>query len=661
MSTDVKNPSKKSTQKKSVRKSSTGSKIQKLEEMKSRTKGIKALGSEIKIGEGGYIYNANAEKNDPSRWMTDDSDIRKRTLDQVTMLGSHDSGMSEDNYVWGTNYGIPSTTITQLIDIAGQLKLGVRYFDIRPAYWTSENRADGKKGFYCGHFSNTEMLGWQGAFAQSLSSVIDQINEFCKDKKELIILKIGHVLNITGHSKVYPDFVDNYVDVRDFDSSDWKRLCGELKKIQYLCPYNKNLLCKDISKRKTIGELTKEKSAVVVFDEDGHLGSLDECFCKGEDLNIYDKYANKDEVSEMREDQFMKMIEYGNNPDQLFLLSWTLTQQAGSITTPILKLAQKANEHLYEVVNEAGSYAIFPNIIQIDRVEGDQGFSVVQEINDFRKTDTMYVKMKLDFYDDGKPRCTVDIPGRHERLINDSNAKAFHIYGDELKKAVGKYKGKEPNDAFLHSPTPWGDLYERYDWSEVKLVIEYSGERFPKLEVETASVWGYAQKEVTNNGKEKGTYDVALRSHFINVKDIINYDRSDDLIGTKVLHIVDFPRRNDEEKTAHIRSNVDIGNCMSIGEVPGFVSCQGSVELEPGETVNACLYATGYSIKVSLPFRAYLTGYVAVNYNPTYEGHHFYGIPVGNILKSNGIPNDIVFGAEVKLGYVGNPIIKFEK
>lgn len=40
-----------------------------------------------------------------------------------------------------------------------------------------------------------------------------------------------------------------------------------------------------------------------------------------------------------------------------------------------------------------------------------------------------------------------------------------------LKRAVQKYFGKRPNDAFLHSPTPWDDLYKRYEWPEVCTVL----------------------------------------------------------------------------------------------------------------------------------------------------------------------------------------------
>ena len=162
----------------------------------------------------GVVYDVSL---DPSRWMTEDQNIRQLTLDQVTLLGSHDAGMSRVQ--WCTSFGTESRTVTQTCDIAQQLNFGVRYFDIRPTYFSKKPEHGGDGGFYCGHFSYIDKsilwikIGWQGAIGQSLSSIIEQINNFCSDKKELIILNIGHVLHIDNEGENF----------REFDSDDWFR------------------------------------------------------------------------------------------------------------------------------------------------------------------------------------------------------------------------------------------------------------------------------------------------------------------------------------------------------------------------------------------------------------------------------------------------------
>jgi len=64
---------------------------------------------------------------------------------------------------------------------------------------------------------------------------------------------------------------------------------------------------------------------------------------------------------------------------------------------------------------------------------------------------------------------SVRITGEEWHVINDNEANIFNITDKPLKEAVEKYFGKKPNDAYLHSPTPWNDLYKTYNWEQVKV------------------------------------------------------------------------------------------------------------------------------------------------------------------------------------------------
>lgn|SRR6218665_1059525 len=68
---------------------------------------------------------------------------------------------------------------------------------------------------------------------------------------------------------------------------------------------------------------------------------------------------------------------------------------------------------------------------------------------------------------------SVTATGQLVDIITDSERASFGIGSDDdLKRSVENYFGQRPNDAFLHSPTPWDDLYKRYGWAEVQRVIE---------------------------------------------------------------------------------------------------------------------------------------------------------------------------------------------
>lgn len=309
-------------------------------------------------------------KYDPSRWMTDDEEVRNRTLDKITMLGSHDSGMSVHTY--GTKFGTPDNTLTQVYDIAGQLNRGARYFDIRPCFLHGSLSCANNRNVFCGHFSDILVLGLQGATGQYLEEIVEQVNEFCKDKKELVILDISKALSI------------DVLSGKEINISleDMLTLRSVLLGIKCLCKDNKSILCEDYSLRKTLGELTAEGSAVVVVDRVG----IDANFCDAKDFPVYDKYADSDSYEDMKDDQFKKLEENGNNRNELFLLSWTLTQDLGDIISrrSILDLATKANSHMDEITDKVSKCHKFPNIVYIDKIDSNDGFCCASRINEIR-------------------------------------------------------------------------------------------------------------------------------------------------------------------------------------------------------------------------------------------------------------------------------------
>ncbi|MBW4677529.1 MAG: hypothetical protein KME52_27085 [Desmonostoc geniculatum HA4340-LM1] len=58
---------------------------------------------------------------------------------------------------------------------------------------------------------------------------------------------------------------------------------------------------------------------------------------------------------------------------------------------------------------------------------------------------------------------TIKFSGSIQHIITDKEIKTFDIQDANLKNAIGKYFEKNPNDAYLKSPTLWNDLY-KYDF-----------------------------------------------------------------------------------------------------------------------------------------------------------------------------------------------------
>ena len=83
-----------------------------------------------------------------------------------------------------------------------------------------------------------------------------------------------------------------------------------------------------------------------------------------------------------------------------------------------------------------------------------------------------------------------------------------------------------------------------------------------------------------------------------------------------------------------------------------------SVELEPGESIEAQLTASRGVMKVRITYRAQLSGSTAINYNPPFKGHHFWGLDIGGVMQSGGLSNSIQFTEDIEVGYFSNAKIE---
>lgn len=282
-----------------------------------------------------------------SSWMRDNlSLLGTRTLREIAITGSHDSGMST-NSSGGTAFANPANTITQALPVGVQLAKGARYFDIRPVITAGQ--------FATGHYGDVGgAIGWQGQNGQSIQSIIDEINAFTNQQTELIILNLSHSLN-----------TDVGRDYRPFDQSEWNRLFQQLEGLQKR--YSSTV--SDLTTLPLSNFIGGGSAAVlIIVEESAELGSRPGFFTAGS-FPVYNSYADSNDLDNMASDQFGKMATE-TQKGTYFLLSWTLTQsgfQAFNGTPSILDLARVANDALVSRLL-GQDHAGFPNIIYTDYI-----------------------------------------------------------------------------------------------------------------------------------------------------------------------------------------------------------------------------------------------------------------------------------------------------
>lgn len=150
------------------------------------------------------------------------------------------------------SYGVSSAnTVTQTLSIAQQLEAGVRYFDIHPSVVQEVNGPV----YGTASFNNNPPFGWQGAFGQPMSEIIDQVNAFTASNAELLIFELSkHALDLTSYE-------DNYVN--PFSQKEWDGLLQLLLTVNHRCTIIPDLTT-DVTLKK-VGEFLGSGQASVLF------------------------------------------------------------------------------------------------------------------------------------------------------------------------------------------------------------------------------------------------------------------------------------------------------------------------------------------------------------------------------------------------------------
>jgi hypothetical protein len=247
--------------------------------------------------------------------------------------------------------------------------------------------------------------------------------------------------------------------------------------------------------------------------------------------------------------------------------------------------------------------------------------------------------------------------GDEQHVITDTEVSSFGISDGHLKDAVGKYFGKNPNDAYLHSDTPWNDLYRTYGWPQVQTVLAVQSVTITEITSEPVIV---AQQTFKNTSSVKGTFNVGISQTVTNTATSSWSTTNTLTVGQKFTYKVSFLGAGTGGETsltyAHSWGETTTeSKAITVGSTSGV-----SVSLDPGQAVNAVLTASRGVMKVRIVYRAYLIGDVAVNYNPTWRDHHFWGLDIGAVMDAGNIANNQTVTEDLEIGFYANSQIELK-
>lgn len=240
-------------------------------------------------------------------------------------------------------------------------------------------------------------------------------------------------------------------------------------------------------------------------------------------------------------------------------------------------------------------------------------------------------------FDIDVPNNVVKASGTDTHIITKDEAEAFGISDHPLKQAIDKYFGKAPNAAYLHSKTPWGDLYSKYHWPQVEVTVKVLSATISHSAPETEVL---DSCDYTNDTDNDGTVQVILKkqvtdseshtwsqSNSVSVSQSVSYN----ICAAKGTTTISGTHQWGESKTN--TTNVTMGTDHGM-----------TVDIKPHQTLVANLMASKSDITITVRYLATISGDTAVNYNPTYKGpgqdkaHHFYGLSITNVMNAAKLP-----------------------
>lgn len=250
-----------------------------------------------------------------------------------------------------------------------------------------------------------------------------------------------------------------------------------------------------------------------------------------------------------------------------------------------------------------------------------------------------------------KEASSVQASGSVQHIITDDERNTFGLQDADLKAAVNSYFGNTPNDAYLHSPTPWNDLYNTYGWPQVQTILQVVSAEI--LEV-TSTPAVVAQNTFKNNSNLPGTFTVGVST---SVTDTVENNWSSTYtfgVSQTIKYGISFLGSGGGGETSlSFEAAFGEGGSKSTSVTVGSEQSV-SVVLQPGESVDAVLTASKGTMKVRVTYKVSLTGNTAVNYNPTFKDHHFWSFDINQVLNAAGKATTFTITEDIEIGYFVN-------
>lgn len=249
---------------------------------------------------------------------------------------------------------------------------------------------------------------------------------------------------------------------------------------------------------------------------------------------------------------------------------------------------------------------------------------------------------------------SVNATGTVVNVIADSERASFGIGSDaDLKQAIGKYLGKVPDNAYLHSPTPpWGDLYKKHGWNQVQRVLQPIKAQILGIKTKPTIL---STNTLTNESNKTAMYTTKISEQVTDTVSIEWSNSSKLSVGLMISYGFKFLGTGIEGEVSFGFEQTWGNGRTETKQMTAGMETGVTVELKPRESVIAELSASSGKMHVRITYEAHLIGRTIAYYNNGHKGFHTWAPDIGAVL---GGSNKVQVVEDIEVGYYSNATVK---
>lgn len=217
---------------------------------------------------------------------------------------------------------------------------------------------------------------------------------------------------------------------------------------------------------------------------------------------------------------------------------------------------------------------------------------------------------------------TTRTSGTDKAIVTETERISFKISDGKIKDCVKTLLGGRPDDAFMHGPTPWGDLYKVHGWAETKRVLKPVSSRVINVASSPQML-----KQILETNKTTISLSQTIYNRFSTTW----------LTAPNLSVNIIYAHIDVDNFVISYESALGVNGVMLKGMTTGIFLTD---TLDFGSAIVE-LYATRVSVKTEVLYQASLWGNAVLNYEKAFGGHHFYSPNVEDIMFNCGLSNSL--------------------